>query len=251
VRQTFEDLGVICGATLTIALKPTNGGSTNDDLALFVDDGTANPATGVYTSRIYDLPNASPPVTSGIWDTTNNPTGSTFVLDLANLPPSGTNIINQISQAGVLDVLVEDDTAVDYMTLTTTCCPHQKCYKVKALTKPSSSGTTRTLEDQFGTKDAAIKLKPILLCTPVNKGGEDDEFAEKNHTVCYKIKEPPPFPGATVSVTNQFGSGQLLVAKPAMLCVPSTKKVRSCVGGTNAGNPCVTDADCPGGTCTF
>jgi hypothetical protein len=121
VRHTFANLGVICGATLTIGLKPTNVGSDNDDLALYVDDGTANPPTGVYTSRISSLPNATPP-TGGSWNTTSNPGGSTFVLDLANLPPSGANLINQINSAGLgatglLDVLVEDDTEVDFIII--------------------------------------------------------------------------------------------------------------------------------------
>lgn len=245
VIHTFDQLGVICGATLAIHLKPTAGGSDNDKLAFYADDGVVVP--GLFSSDIVDLPNASPP-TGGTWDTTNNPNGSTFVLDLANLP-GGISIIEQINQAGLLDVLVEDDTAVDSMTLTTTCCPHSKCYRVKSLTSPTSKATTRTLEDQFGVKNATIQLKPFLLCTPTDKGGEDDRFDERNHTICYKMKEPAPYPAAAVSVTNQFGAGQLVVGKPTVLCVPTTKSTRTCVGGVNAGSLCTAASACPGGVC--
>lgn len=47
----------------------------------------------------------------------------TFNLDLANLPPDGqgdTSIISFMNADNALDVYVQDDTAVDYMTLTVT-----------------------------------------------------------------------------------------------------------------------------------
>ena len=47
----------------------------------------------------------------------------TFILDLANLPPDGqgdTNIIPFMNADQALDIYVQDDTGVDYITLTVT-----------------------------------------------------------------------------------------------------------------------------------
>lgn len=45
-----------------------------------------------------------------------------FVLDLSNLPLGGTDILSDL-EAGFLDVVVADDTGVDYMILTVEVCP--------------------------------------------------------------------------------------------------------------------------------
>lgn len=60
--------------------------------------------------------------TSGA-DTFWNPGQSEcFTLDLSNLPLGGTDILADL-QSGFLDVVVADDTGVDYMILTVTVCP--------------------------------------------------------------------------------------------------------------------------------
>ncbi|MFQ5664792.1 MAG: hypothetical protein ACE5I7_00010 [Candidatus Binatia bacterium] len=247
--HTFQDLGVICGATLEIRAKPGPSTLANNDRLTLVDKGRTG--TGGLIPG-WKVPISSLPEAGGQW-----PGGGpavTFTLDLANLPPDEvtglTNILDLVNDKGELDVFIQDDTGVDFMILTTTCCPHFKCYKVKGAKKVS---TRRTLEDQFETKVTDVK-RPFLLCNPTDKGGEDENFNERNHLVCYKIKDARTdpkqsrFESRDVEVENQFGVQRLTVSKPNVLCVPSAKR-QFCVGGTNDGAPCISQGDCPGGTC--
>ena len=48
-------------------------------------------------------------------------------LDLSNLPGTGTNILLDIQMAGHLDVMVQDDTAVDFLTLSIQYYRCQRC----------------------------------------------------------------------------------------------------------------------------
>ena len=98
---------------------------------------------------------------------------------------------------------------------------HFLCYKVSAF-----GGFERRkvkLEDQFRGFDTVV-LKPTLLCNPVSKNGERVMDRER-HLVCYTI-EPPRPEEVTVLVSNQLhDSLKLAVTEPAILCVPSLKKV--------------------------
>jgi len=112
---------------------------------------------------------------------------------------------------------------------------HFKCYKVRktrgapAFTPPGDV----TLEDQFETKLTRI-IKPKLLCTPVEKNGEQVVDPE-THIMCYMIKDAPGqprFERREVSIVDQFAEQDLRAVRgdcraATYLCVPSTKRLAS------------------------
>ncbi len=100
VVQTFQVPCCVSTVTLTFVAKPAGGDPTNDDLVLYIENPNLTP---IFSSRISALGGAG-----GSWNT--NPS-TTFVLGI-----SGLNFMSQ-SDACNFDVLIEDDTAVDYMTL--------------------------------------------------------------------------------------------------------------------------------------
>jgi len=120
-------------------------------------------------------------------------------------------------------------------------CPdlsHFKCYKVR---QPRGAppfqeiGGVR-LNDQFEDKLTTV-LRPQLLCTPVNKNGEDPAAPDnQDHLTCYKIKDDPGqprFEPRTVEVQDQFVMQDLLPTRRTdcrrtrLLCVPSIKRIAS------------------------
>ncbi len=108
--HTFTDLpGCIDGARLELRAMVTGAGSSNDSICFqLVDPNPASPAYGWCRSFM------SLPESGGTW------TGSqtaVFNLDLGNLPPDGESILDLLVE-GKLDVLVQDDTKVDYLALT-------------------------------------------------------------------------------------------------------------------------------------
>ncbi|KHD09678.1 hypothetical protein PN36_28315 [Candidatus Thiomargarita nelsonii] len=100
---------------------------------------------------------------------------------------------------------------------------HFKCYSVKG----KKIQAKVELLDQFDNGDPRrVKVvKPVMLCNPVVKWHNNEEFPVLNpeaHLVCYKIK--PSTEGPRVIVANQFGEEQILqVQKSKLLCVPSQK----------------------------
>jgi len=107
--------GPVCGARLEIRLAGQSSSlSTNDSVRLELVGGPDPVHAFLY------------------WTTIRNVTGSwgpgsvaTLDLDLSDLPPYvefPTNILDSLSD-GSLDLLVEDDTAVDYATLHVCYCP--------------------------------------------------------------------------------------------------------------------------------
>ena len=98
---------------------------------------------------------------------------------------------------------------------------HFLCYKVSAFSGFEPEKVE--LEDQFRGFGTAV-LKPTLLCNPVRKNRERVMDRER-HLVCYTI-EPPRPKEVTVLVSNQLDDSlKLAVTEPAILCVPSLKKV--------------------------
>ena len=105
--HTFTDCLIkhICPlkqATLKICLEAAQVQLTStDSLILGINGG------GIWSKRLTDL-------NGGTW----NP-GDTMclLLDLNNLPIDGVSIINDIQMVGHLDVVVQDDTAVDFLRL--------------------------------------------------------------------------------------------------------------------------------------
>jgi polyhydroxybutyrate depolymerase len=126
--------------------------------------------------------------------------------------------------------LVLSEVAWDFLsqfTLPASGIDHFKCYKAKDLKSPKFAATTVALNDQFGINDGDFDVKkPSLFCNPVNKNNEGIVNAA-DHLTCYTVKGPklPKQDRPKVEVANQFGTLQLEVQKPFLLCVPSTKSV--------------------------
>ncbi len=99
---------------------------------------------------------------------------------------------------------------------------HFQCYKVKR-----SAGSPKfvkvtgvSVKTQF--EDISIDVtKPLRLCTPVHKNGEDVNN-ESARLFCYRMKSVD---GAPVSmfVNNQFGAQTYLIKQRREFCVPSTE----------------------------
>jgi hypothetical protein len=96
---------------------------------------------------------------------------------------------------------------------------HYQCYRVDpgAPLRPQPL----RLRDQFaGSQVRAIRA--LFLCNPVEKNGEAPKDKD-THLVCYEVRGRAV--NRKVEVTHQLGRQTLHVAAPAMLCVPSLKKV--------------------------
>lgn len=118
VGQSFTGLPAgIVAAELEIRMKPLDGLSNNDSVNLGLKTSPAN--TFAWGRQMATLPGGAG------WLT--NP-ATTFIFDLSALPNlSGpaTNLLPKLIADGLLDVLVQDDTSVDYMCLRVwTCPPH-------------------------------------------------------------------------------------------------------------------------------
>jgi hypothetical protein len=106
----------IVGAQLTVRMKPLPDIPNNDDIYLGLNT-PCNPPSWAYSSLINALPGAG-----GTW--TINP-ATIFTLNLGNLPGGG-NLIPKLAADRFLDVLIQDDTAVDWMELQVTNCPPRR-----------------------------------------------------------------------------------------------------------------------------
>ncbi|MFN0136509.1 MAG: dockerin type I domain-containing protein [Phycisphaerae bacterium] len=118
--HTFKNLpGNIVAAQLEITMKAgCCADSDNDTISLLHQGGTAF----AWANRI-DALGGPANWSAGVV--------STFVLDLCALPTaSGTvSIIPQLSAARLLDIMVQDDTCVDYARLCITVCPCDAPYR--------------------------------------------------------------------------------------------------------------------------
>jgi hypothetical protein len=90
---------------------------------------------------------------------------------------------------------------------------------VEAPTKPI---TLNTLRDQFGVAEKITIHTPLYLCAPTDKNGVAAKD-KTTHYLCYQ--EEGKAVNRKAAITNQFGTVNLAVLTPAMLCVPSLKKL--------------------------
>ncbi len=115
----------IVRAELEIHMKPLTSITDNDTLYLGLTNSSGQFA---WAQRIFALPGAG-----GNWDSAAHPTGKLFVFDLANLPmgltSSATNLLSKMNADGRLDILVQDDTSVDYIKLRVWCCPGRRIFE--------------------------------------------------------------------------------------------------------------------------
>lgn len=108
----------ISGALLTLALKSNSNLSSNDTIGLGI---TGETPRFLWARKIKDLL-GQPWNQAGATGTLN--------LNLAALPKAngGTvNILDLVNSSGALDIYIQDDTAVDYMTLNAQTCVNQDC----------------------------------------------------------------------------------------------------------------------------
>jgi subtilisin family serine protease len=102
-----------------------------------------------------------------------------------------------------------------------------KCYLAKDRKSPKFVPTTVALGDQLGLNDGTFAVKkPHLLCNPAEQNGLPVDHPAP-HLVCYKIKGPKISKGdrPSVEAEDAFGTVQLQLKKPFLLCVPSVKSV--------------------------
>ncbi|MCH8322843.1 MAG: hypothetical protein IIB64_07190 [Proteobacteria bacterium] len=152
--HTFSDLPAdITCATLEIGLKARPDLPSNDQLHLnFNQNGSPTFAWGI---SIKDLPEAN-----GTWE--NGQTAVTR-LDLADLPPSGSGktIISSINAGNLLDVYIQDDTAVDYIILTVVTYAGAWTSWLDR-DNPSGKGDYETVSDFI--KEGVLPQEPDPIC---------------------------------------------------------------------------------------
>ena len=121
--HTFTNLpSCITEATLRIRLKACGDICRNDGIGLSFSQPNGSLPAGSGWGRYIGAGNAAPGLYAGPWDPN---TVQEFVLNLAALPnPSGppTDLISQLNTYGLLDVVVQDDTAIDFVVLTVKSC---------------------------------------------------------------------------------------------------------------------------------
>ena len=114
--HTFVGLPTdMVSAELEIGLMSWGEGPENDSISLRFTDQGGNLTGIAWTSRI-GSPGGLLPQS---WPTYNQ---FTFFLDLSQLPPQGTSLLADLNASGFLDVVVQDDTRVDYVNLSVTVC---------------------------------------------------------------------------------------------------------------------------------
>lgn len=124
--------GGIVGATLTIRARPLSTSlNDNDTISLrFVNEVTGIPDTNFLWSRRFGTTGSTAGVLPNAWNQTNYPNGHLFTLDLCALPldSASTNpnvvddLIPYLDLYKHLDIVVQDDTAIDFVSLQLTHC---------------------------------------------------------------------------------------------------------------------------------
>ena len=97
---------------------------------------------------------------------------------------------------------------------------HYQCYKVEATTKEI---VLKSLRDQFGAAAPVKVTTPLFLCAPTDKNGVAAKD-KTTHYLCYQDDGVKPV-NKKAQITNQFGEMGIAITTPAMLCVPSLKKI--------------------------
>jgi hypothetical protein len=106
---------------------------------------------------------------------------------------------------------------------------HFLCYTAKAVKSTATSGFTPpssvSLKNQLSSFNAAPAVV-VIHCNPVQKTvpgvGVTPITNPDAHLLCWSILVSQQ-PSVTVTVTNQFGTGELTVGQPKLLCLPSWK----------------------------
>ncbi len=103
---------------------------------------------------------------------------------------------------------------------------HFQCYRVFVTPRTPRFVAVPgvALDDQFGSMTVTV-LRPLYLCSPVDKNGEDPTApTDVTHLMCYQVKQTDKVRFAKVVglfVDNQFGPEQVDARHPSTLCVPA------------------------------
>lgn len=172
---TFSNLttgGRICGATLRMTVR---SGGSNDSMGLwFVNPSGAFAAPG-WGESLTNL--GIPWLSTGV-----------VALNLASLPGTGTNLLPTLNAQGYLDVIVQDDSAVDSATLVITRC--------------RTDVFIRDIPSDVGVEPGSYGSTPIWMSPDIRvcqnagcPGNENPEFGQTNF-VYVKLNNvgTPPFP---------------------------------------------------------
>jgi hypothetical protein len=98
---------------------------------------------------------------------------------------------------------------------------HYQCYKIPDAQQFKEQSVR--LRDQFQVSEAKV-LKPVLLCAPVSKNGQAVRDP-RTHLLCYEEEGGKPVDKKAV-IANQFGNLEVAIGAPALLCVPSLKRLK-------------------------
>jgi len=97
---------------------------------------------------------------------------------------------------------------------------HYQCYKIPDAQQFKEQAVK--LRDQFQVSEAKV-VKPVLLCAPVSKNGQAVRDP-RTHLLCYEEEGGKAVDKKAV-MANQFGNLEVAIGAPALLCVPSLKRV--------------------------
>ena len=98
---------------------------------------------------------------------------------------------------------------------------HYQCYEVH---QGPQNATPATLDDVFGTSTISVR-RAKRICAPADKNDENPSApAQIDHLKAYEINQTDRFtPVKNLSVTNQFGTMLLDIARPDLLLVPTSR----------------------------
>jgi hypothetical protein len=215
-------------ATCDAAATGGAQGSTN----LFLPQPTATPTpTPTPTSTPTPTPTATPTetptptVTPTVTATpTTTPTETPTPTETATPTPTATPTVT----ATPTTTPTATETPTGSATPTATATPtgvqrHYQCYEVH---QGPGNPIAVSLEDRFGPGDVTVR-RAKRICTPASKNDEDgtapDELA---HLKGYEISQTNRFtPQRDLSVTNQFGTLSINLARPDFGFVPANKSL--------------------------
>lgn len=110
-------------------------------------------------------------------------------------------------------------------TTTTTTMPapaldDYKCYKSKDLRNPRFSQLPdQSVVDEFSDGTADVK-KPALVCVPAEVPMGSGLIDPGAYQCCYKVSASKLDPAVELSTTDGFGSLEIEIKKPALVCRP-------------------------------
>jgi hypothetical protein len=216
-----------CDATATGGAQ----GSTN----LFLPQPTATPTptpTPTVTPTVTPTPTETPtPTPTPTLTATPTPTPTPTETPTPTATPTETptpTVTPTVTETPTVTATPTPTETPGTATPTATATPtgverHYQCYEVH---QGPGNPIQVTLDDRFGTGDVTVR-RAKRICAPASKNGEDptasDELA---HLKGYEISQSNRFtPQRDISVTNQFGTFLVNLARPDFALIPANKSL--------------------------